>query len=293
MPDDAQKDYQMRFWEKGICLAVFLLWASPAHAVSQRGAVDEGNRSYSSGDYENAVKKYEEALIRDPESDIVNFNLGTALYKKERYEEAVGHLQKTLLSEDERLKEKAFYNLGNALYRSGIVKEKEDPSAAVSSLRDALKQYEQALSLDQKDENALYNYEFVKKELERLMEKQRQKNQQPQESPSSKKDEGESRDSQKPEGESPQEKSSQPQEEESQGTKRDEAQEPSSTPQQLSDGGEETSGEPRESQTGDRQELTPSEAQMLLEGYQQAEEPKGLLNVFQGKMDSSPVLKDW
>lgn len=41
------------------------------------------------------------------------------------------------------------------------------------------------------------------------------------------------------------------------------------------------------------QPMTRQEAEMLLQRYQQAEEPKGLLNFYEGKSQTTPVLKDW
>src|SRR3989338_4164159 len=53
------------------------------------------------------------------------------------------------------------------------------------TLQKALKQYENALSVNKNDEDARYNHDFVGKELERLLEKQKQsrQNQQRQEPP--------------------------------------------------------------------------------------------------------------
>ncbi len=283
------------------------LFSTEAYAASQRMAVAEGNRLYREGDFKHSVEKYQEALQKNPESDIIHFNMGTAVYKQDEYERAIEHLQKALLSEDDDLKEKAHYNLGNALYMAGIAKEDKDLSFAIASLQKALKQYENALSVDKNDEDARYNHDFVGKELKRLLEKQKesQQNQQRQGPPKEENKQEPSAES-KPQGQEGQEgqRDQQAQGQQQQGQQEPEQEMPSQDrqdqPSQESDeqaqrqtqpqGGSQEGQAP---QAGNRQEMTQQEAEMLLEGYGQREEPQGLLNILQGKRDTAPVLKDW
>jgi len=134
---------------------------------------------YEQGNYIASEKKYKEALEKDTESDIINFNLGAALYKRQEYGEAVDHFQKVYLSEDDQLKQKAYYNSGNALYKIGISEERAgSATAAIPPVEQSLKQYERALEIDENDEDTTHNYAFVQKELIRLKEIQKQEQQQ-------------------------------------------------------------------------------------------------------------------
>ncbi len=297
------------FWWGGLFLLMPLV-STQAYAASQRRAVAEGNRLYKEGDFERSIQKYEDALQKNPESDIIHFNMGTALYKRNDYEGSIQHLEKSLLSEDERLKGNAHYNLGNAFYMAGRDKENSDISSAISSLKKALEHYKGALAADKNDADAQYNYDFVKKELERLLEKQKQSQQDQQRQDSSEeknKQEGpeesgpqdkakeqekgqdnqqdkKAEDQQQQGQKEPQEDASAQDRMEEQSTKSDEQ-----GRHQPQDG----SREGQTPETGNAQELTPQEAGRLLESYQQTEEPQGLLNVFQGRGDMAPVLKDW
>ncbi len=264
-----------------------LTFAPLSHAASPRKAVSEGNLFYKSGEYDQSAQKYQEALEKDPESDIINFDMGTALHKQGRHQEAFDHLQKALLSDDEILKEMTHYNLGNTLYHWGIAKENENIEGAISSLQNALKQYEDALTIKKDDDDALHNRGFVQKELERLLKKQEKKDSSPQQ----KKDQAEQPENQQ----------------EQSGSRQDEQNEETSQQKKGEDSSAESQGSPKENHGDERkdqdssvkpesldpQTLTESEARKLLENYQQTEEPKGLLNVFQGHRDTAPVLKDW
>lgn len=283
------------------------LFSPEAYAASQRRAVAEGNRLYREGDFEHSLEKYQEALQKNPESDIIHFNMGTAVYKQEDYERAIDYLQKALLSEDDDLKEKAHYNLGNAFYRAGIAKEDKDLSFAIASLQKALKQYENALFVNKSDEDARYNHDFVDKELNRLLEKQKQsqQNQQRQGPPKEENKqepsaESESHGQEGQEGQREQQTQGQQQQGQQESEQGMPAQDRQDQPSIESDEGAQRQTQPQGGsqkgqapQAGNMQEMTPQEAEMLLEGYGEREEPQGLLNILQGKRDTTPVLKDW
>lgn len=279
-------------FKKVILISAFCVLGNCAvvEAVSPRRNVKQGNLLYKQGDYAASKEKYSAALERIPESDIINFNLGTALYKNEDYEEAIDRLQKSLLSEDDGLKRGAYYNLGNALYKSGVMHEEDDVSLAISTLEKSLGQYERALAME-KDDDAKHNHEFVKKELARLQIKQQQQQQQQGQGRQKKSDES------KDQGEGDQQKQ---QQQKQKGDDQQEQAEQSQDEQEKEDQGrgqseDEDYNKQKESggQPQDAQELTQEEAQMLLESYQQAEEPQGLLNVHPKSKDRRPVLKDW
>ncbi len=137
--------------------------AHAAFGASVRSHVKKGNEFYQQGNFEASAEKYNEALEKKPESDVVNFDLGTALYKKGDYDQAIAHMQKALLTENKDLKQKTYYNLGNGLYKNGVAREEKDLNFAVDSLQKSLKQYEQALSFKADDQDAKFNYYFVKK----------------------------------------------------------------------------------------------------------------------------------
>ena len=166
------------------CAAIILcLLTSPCLAASLRAKkeVKRGNLLYNKARFEDALKQYEEALADSPDSDIVNFNLGAALYKIQDYGRAIGHFERSLVSQDESLEQMASYNLGNAKYKYGIANEDKALPMAVALLKEALHYYEHAFGLDPDDKDARYNYEFVKKELERLEEKLEQEQSEEQE----------------------------------------------------------------------------------------------------------------
>ena len=275
-----------------IIIFCLILFPYTAFASSIGKNVKEGNTFYNNQKYDQAIEKYREVLAKDPNSDIVNFNLGAALYKKKDFDETIAHFQKSLLTEDEKLKEKTHYNLGNAYYKSGTEKEKADLSVAVSQLKQSLGEYEKALAINEKNEDALYNHEFVTKELKRLEKKlqQQQQNQQQQEkNDDSQKSEQEGEDQKRKQ--STKEQQAKQNQEGSQSQQEGNQKREAGDLQELNEkGGEKQPSGKEEASSG---QMSKEEARMLLEGYRQNEEPGKLLN-FQSHMKSNrPVLKDW
>ena len=278
--------------DKAIIFCLILL-PSTAFASSLAKDVKKGNTFYNNQEYDQAIEKYREVLAKDPNSDIINYNLGAALYKKKDFDGTITHFQKSLLTEDEKLKEKTHYNLGNAYYKSGTEKEKADLSAAVSQLKQSLGEYEKVLAINEKNEDALYNHEFVTKELKRLEKKlqQQQQNQQKQEqNDDSQKSEQEGEDQKRKQSTKEQQakqnqKGGQSQKEDNQ--KRDEA----SDLQELNEKGGEN--QPPGKEEASSEQMSKEEARMLLEGYRQNEEPGELLNFQSQRKSNHPVLKDW
>ncbi len=259
-------------------LNLYPCWAqTPA-----KKAVKKGNLLYNEGSFEEALKNYEEAFVDIPESDIVNFNLGAALYKTEDYRAAIGHFEKSLVSEEESLEQKASYNIGNAKYKFGAGFEETDLAQAIDLLKEALRHYEHALVLEPEDKDAKYNYDFVKKELERLQKKLEQQTQAQKE----KKDGG----GQQQEGaEADGEEQKQAQQPES--AKEEQKQTEDVSPQEQKKLEEQASGQTAGAEQPE--EMSEEEAAMLLESYSQEEEPRGLYKEKAPTFGLPDVLKDW
>ena len=59
-----------------------LLLLAPAVILAQADRkVTEGNKLYHEQKYDGAINQYQDALLDDPESERIQFNLGDALYQ--------------------------------------------------------------------------------------------------------------------------------------------------------------------------------------------------------------------
>jgi Ca-activated chloride channel homolog len=114
----------------------------------------EANRAYLDRDYERAEQLYRQILDREPESPRILFNLGNALAYQGRFEESVEVFQKfRKLVDDPSAKSAAEYNMG---YLYGIE----------GNLRESLRYFQDAITFDPSDEDALFNYELIRRRLQ-------------------------------------------------------------------------------------------------------------------------------
>ena len=137
-------------------------------------------RAMEQEDYGNALRLYEELLEKNPKDARLHYNAGAAAYRTGNFEKARNHFNSTLASPEAPLplQQRAFYNLGNAMFRLGETTDNPDDKA--KQWIDALKKFEGALKLSQQlkdtpdDEDAQFNTDIVKKRLEQLQQQQQQ-----------------------------------------------------------------------------------------------------------------------
>ena len=102
------------------------------------------------------------------------YNAGVTAYRSNDFTSAAATFEQATASPDRALQQRAFYNLGNTDYRLG----EADPTKAQPLWERAIKNYETALALDPKDEDAKFNHDYVKKKLEELKKQQERQQEQ-------------------------------------------------------------------------------------------------------------------
>lgn len=148
-----------------VAVAVLAPSAAPAHAQAGRAQVEEGNRLYAEGRFQEAYEKYLEALSESPGSPLIRFNEGNALYRSQEYQRALDAYRAAIENGDPALAASGWYNLGNALYRD-------------RDLEESLEAYKQALRLEPGNVDAKHNLERVLQEMQQQEQQQDQPSQQ-------------------------------------------------------------------------------------------------------------------
>jgi len=71
------------------------------------GEVNKANALYKQGKFDGSIDGYQHALSQDQDSPAINYNLGTALYKKGDYAQAQGFLEKAAKDKNVIIKSRA------------------------------------------------------------------------------------------------------------------------------------------------------------------------------------------
>ena len=138
-----------------------------------------GSEAYLHGNYDAAHIAFQDATFRKPESPLAHYNLGTVLYRRGRFGEAVQAFRESVVrhgGKTERTLSLAhiYYNLGNAQFKTG-------------DLRRAIEAYRHSLRLNPQDADAQHNLALalrLAQQQEDLAQQQRaNKNAKPQTEP--------------------------------------------------------------------------------------------------------------
>ncbi len=146
--------FRFRFREGILPIILFI---SPVSSIyGDVGSImRKGNGLMRKGKYEDALKTYQQAQVLAPDNIKIHYNMGRALYKMEKYPEAMSEFEIGLLTKDKKFQANSFYNIGNCKFRQG-------------DLEGAIGAYKSALLLNNKDIKAKENLEFCLKLKEEL-----------------------------------------------------------------------------------------------------------------------------
>ncbi len=140
-------------------LLLIIFFSLKVNAQSVREDIKNGNKYFQEKNYDKAEQQYNAALEKDSKSDVAGFNMGNTLYRKDRLEDATKYFDAVITNTTQNeIKQKAFYNKGVALQKSG-------------KLPDCIMAYKNALLLNPNDEEARQN-------LQRALKQQQQQQQQ-------------------------------------------------------------------------------------------------------------------
>ncbi|HSB92488.1 MAG TPA: tetratricopeptide repeat protein [Flavitalea sp.] len=148
---------------KILCFIFFLLTGHHLLAQDANKLISKGNKEYTAGKFDEALKLYEKAVSKEPGNEKAAYNLANTLYKKKQYEESTEAFKK--LSDETKspaLVQHSVYNKGVALTRS-------------NKLEESIEAYKQAVLLDPKDADARHNLQKALLELKKKQPPQKQK----------------------------------------------------------------------------------------------------------------------
>lgn len=161
-----------------LCGCFCLVAVAPAFAATARGLVAQGNKAYEQGDFDGALRSYDQAAEKAPESPYVQYDRGNALYKKGDFAGALeAYEQAQARSRAPQFLAKTKLNMGNVQVRQAEAMQEGDPEKAMEALQEGVSNYRAALELDQQLADAGRNMEVAKlrmRQLQKRLEQQRQ-----------------------------------------------------------------------------------------------------------------------
>jgi len=163
-----------------------LLPAVSLLAQSAAQIVKEGNQSYQAGNYDEALKQYQQPLLEGPEDPVIQYNKANCFYKLDDLEQAMNlYREVSAESKDMELVARAKFNLGNCYFQQGMKQRDSDLQKAVEAFTTSIHQYREVLKIHPDDAEATHNIAVIRlimkdivDQLKKQQEQQKQQQQQ-------------------------------------------------------------------------------------------------------------------
>jgi len=251
-----------------LLILLFFWFSLSLMAQSERRITRKGNSQYETGNFVDAELNYKKAIEKNSGLIEAQFNLGDALVKQERYEEALESFEIVSNStEDLGMRANALHNKGNI-------------QLSQQDLEGALESYKDALRLNPKDEETRYNYAYVKDLLDQQKQEEEQNEENQDENKEDQEENQENKDQDKENSENQDQENSKDENKEDKEDQKDQGEnedKEDESDQEQQDKGQTDGEEGEEEKKGDQpkpkeNKLSPEEAQRLLEALNQQEE---------------------
>lgn len=145
-----------------VAFIILTAWCAGAAAQSDKKLVKEGNALFEKGKFADAELKYRKSLEKTKTPFVPAFNLGDALYKQGKYDEAASAFSKIAAGKiDKQDKAQVMHNLGNTLLQK---KEYEK----------SIQAYKEALKAAPTDADTKYNLAYAQAMMQQQQQKQKQ-----------------------------------------------------------------------------------------------------------------------
>ncbi len=147
---------------KASLLFILLLLHGVVYSQADKKFIRQGNREYNKEKFSESEVSYRKAIDDNRRSPDAVFNIGDALYKQNKYDEAAKHFSENInMNEDKDKKAAGLYNLGNSLLQS-------------KKLKESIEAYKGSLKLDPDNIEAKHNLAYAQ---DLLIQQQQQQNQ--------------------------------------------------------------------------------------------------------------------
>ncbi|MBN2597932.1 MAG: tetratricopeptide repeat protein [Marinifilaceae bacterium] len=146
-------------------IGLLCLFSLDALAQKERKFIRKGNGLFEGNEYENSEVEYRKALDKKINSYEAGFNLGDALYKQKKYDEALKQFQTlTVAEQDPKKLGEIYHNIGNTL----LMNRKIDES---------IEAYKESLRNFPNSKETKYNLEYARKMKQKEEEEKKKQDQ--------------------------------------------------------------------------------------------------------------------
>jgi Ca-activated chloride channel family protein len=160
--------------------ALVVMVAQAAFADSAGLTTSQGNALYKQGNFNEAINKYDQALVDAPEALEPKFNKANSYFRLDDLNAAMDLYKEVAAeSKDMNLVAKAKYNLGNSYFQQGSKQKDSNLQKAIEDLETAIGSWRGVLDIEPANQKAAKNIEVARLTIKDLLDQlNKQKKQQ-------------------------------------------------------------------------------------------------------------------
>jgi len=148
---------------KAVTISLLLcLFSLFSYSQKDNALIKKGNEAYTKQEYEKAVSQYQKVIEKSPSNEVAQFNLGNALFKSNKPDDAVSAFDNAVTQSKNK------DNRSQAYYNKGVVQQNN------KKLPECIASYKNALKLNPADEDARQNLQKALLQLKEQQKKQEQ-----------------------------------------------------------------------------------------------------------------------
>jgi Ca-activated chloride channel homolog len=150
---------------RSLMFCVLMIFSVTLNAQTEKKFIRKGNREYEKDKFSDSEISYKKAVDKNMQNPDAVFNVGDALYKQNKFEEAGKQfIESTNQNYDKTKKSAGLYNLGNSLLKA-------------NKLPECIDAYKNSLKLRPDNREAKYNLSYAQDLLKQQQEQQRKQQQ--------------------------------------------------------------------------------------------------------------------
>jgi Ca-activated chloride channel homolog len=139
-----------------------IIYSQVLHGQSDKKYIRQGNREYEKNKFSESEILYRKATDKNKTSPDAVFNIGDALYKQKKFEDAGRQfMENANMNEDKSKKSAAMFNLGNSFLKA-------------NKLQESIEAYKNSLKLKPDNPEAKYNLAYAQDMLKLQQQQQQQ-----------------------------------------------------------------------------------------------------------------------
>jgi Ca-activated chloride channel family protein len=147
---------------KSLIICMYMLFSVSLNAQSDKKFIRQGNREFEKNRFPDSEISYRKAIDKKKESPDAVFNIGDALYKQNKFEDAGKQfIQNINMNDDKSKKSAGLYNLGNSMLKA-------------NKLEESIEAYKGSLKLSPDNNEAKYNLAYAQDLLKQQQEQKQQ-----------------------------------------------------------------------------------------------------------------------